>query len=235
MRPTEEQLLAFLEETLDAEERARVQEQLAADPELAAELERAAAGLEALRSLEPSPAVTPSSTAGGGAGRVSPWWLVVAAVATLAVSIPATLFLGGRGPAAVAPAGGADEPGAPEFVLVLRGRWSDDIRLAPEEFEGRLDELREWTSRLAAEGVLIGASDLALEQGVRFGPPESPVPSQVPDTDYIVGVLTLRMDAYHEALAVARSCPHLRYGGTVTVRRAGAGFFTVRGKPDFSG
>ena len=61
-----------------------------------------------------------------------------------------------------------------------------------------------------------------------------PGSSQDRDSEYVVGILTLKMDAYHEALAVARSCPHLRFGGSVTVRRVGAGFFTVRGKPDFT-
>ena len=50
----------------------------------------------------------------------------------------------------------------------------------------------------------------------------------------LFGVLTLRIDAYHEALAAARSCPHLRYGGSVTVRRVGSGFFTISGRRDFT-
>lgn len=226
-RPTDDQLLAFLERTLSDEERARIQEQLDADPELAAAVERAARGLTALRAL-------PSAQPASPGRQISPWWLLAAAALAVAVAVPATLHFA---PPASSPtvADTRDGPATPEFVLVLRGRWSDDIQLEPEEFERRLGELQEWTHDLASQGVLINASDLALEQGVRFGSPEAPVPGQVPETDYIVGVLTLRMDAYHDALAVARSSPHLRYGGTVTVRRAGAGFFTVRGKPDFSG
>ena len=234
-RPTDDQLLAFLEETLDAEERSRVLEQLAADPDLAAELERAATGLQALRSMPATAAVGgPHPGRGGPLGRISPWWLAAAAAATLAASIPATLYFAGRASGPSVEVSPPDEATVPEFVLVLRGRWSDDIQLEPEEFENRLDELREWTARLAADGVLVAASDLALEQGVRYGSPEAPVADPARDPDYIVGVLTLKMSAYHEALAVARSCPHLRFGGSVTVRRVGAGFFTVRGRPDFT-
>ena len=229
-RPTDEVLLAFLEETLGEEERAKVLEQLAADPELAAELERAATALEALRSM---PVAAPAST-GKERGRISPWWLVVASAATLAIAIPTTLRFAGGGPGVATDAIEEGRPGAPEFVLVLRGRWSDDIQLEPDEFQNRLDELRAWTSRLAADGVLVAASDLALEQGVRYGPSDGSVPELAQSPDYVIGVLTLRMNAYHEALAIARSCPHLRFGGTVTVRRVGGGFFTITDTPDYT-
>jgi len=81
-RPNDEVLLAFLEETLGEQGRARVLEQLEADPELAAELERAAAGLEALRSM---PSATPAAPR---SGRIARWWVAIASVATLAIAIP---------------------------------------------------------------------------------------------------------------------------------------------------
>ena len=229
-RPADEVLLAFLEGTLGEEERTKVLERLAADPELAAELEKAATALEALRSI---PVAAPARASKERA-RISPWWLVLASAVTLAIAIPTTLRFAGGGPGLAKDGIEEDGPGTPEFVLVLRGRWSDDIQLEPNEFQNRVDELREWTSQLAAAGVLVAASDLALEQGVRFGPSDGASPELAQSPDYVVGVLTLRMNAYHEALAIARSCPHLRFGGTVTVRRVGGGFFTITDTPDYT-
>jgi hypothetical protein len=36
-------------------------------------------------------------------------------------------------------------------------------------------------------------------------------------------------------MALARQCPHLRYGGSVSVRQVGGGFVTVPGMSDWSG
>ncbi len=78
----------------------------------------------------------------------------------------------------------------------------------------------------------MAASDLTLEPGIRYGA-EGGGLAQDPDADYVMGILTLRMDSYREALALARACPHLKYGGSVTVRRAGSGFFKVTEGFDF--
>jgi len=95
-RPTDDTLLAFLEETLGDEESSQVRNQIASDPELATELEGAAKALEALRAMPTSAApVTPASSTQNPGRGVSPWWIVAATLATLAVSIPVTLRLAG--------------------------------------------------------------------------------------------------------------------------------------------
>ncbi len=78
---------------------------------------------------------------GQSQGRIAPWWVAVASLATLAIAIPATLQW----------AGGADpttdmveveaEPNGSEFVLILRIGWSGDSGLTPDEIEKREDEL----------------------------------------------------------------------------------------------
>jgi len=213
-RPTDETLLAFLEETLDDEARAKVAEQLEADPELAAELERAAAALEALRS---APVATPAD---GRHGRITPWWVAVASVTTLAIAIPTTLHLAGESERLPVldglPDSNAAEPSGSEFVLVLRNSWTDDGQLEPDERQKREDELAEWTSQLAADGLLVSASDLALERGMRFGSSET-----AEDAHYIAAVITLRTDDDQAVTEIARSSPNLGYGGSVTVRRVG--------------
>ncbi len=235
-RPVDETLLAFLEGTLDATARADLLDRLDADPALALELQQAAAGYDAIRlagrSLVPD-------VIDAGRRRVSPWWLAAASVATLAIAVPATL----RFSPAFMPAGVATESlgrpvGAePTFVLVLHGRWPDAATVAAAESARRATEYWGWTSSLAEEGILVAAGDLRWEPGQKLASMgvEAPVdPASVDTPEFVVGMLALRTNSYDEAVAIARACPHLRYGGSVSVRRVGAGFVTVAGMGDWA-
>lgn len=242
-RPTDETLLAFLEQRLGEPERAALLDALDADPELGRELRRAAVGLETLRELRsgeraggPVPSTVPIPR------RISPWWAVAAAAATLVISVPATLRLASPGEGAVQTASSAEvgPPVAPEpsFVLVLQGTWPDAVGLDPGERRRRAEQYWSWTASLARRGMLVAAGDLRWEPGERLGPRGVPVTVSadvVRDPGYMVGMLALRVDTYEEALEVARGCPHLLYGGTVSVRRVGAGFVTVDGMDDWAG
>jgi hypothetical protein len=133
---------------------------------------------------------------------------------------------------------GLPESPDPSYVLVLHGRWPDAGSVDGQEGSNRAREYWQWTTSLAEEGVLVAAGDLRWEPGERLGPlgVEMVVDGEsVEDPDYIVGMFALRVDSYEAALAVARDCPHLRYGGSVSVRRVGGGFVTVPGTGDWSG
>lgn len=236
-RPDPETLLAFLEGRLDAEARDRLLDRLDADPALAAELRSAARGLEAVQGAaeaEPVPARRePSPTRG-----ISPWWAVAASVATLALSVPATLQL-----SRPEPAGELEiPPGIPpsqeaSFVLVLQGRWPDAAQVGPEETRRRAEEYWDWAGALAREGILMAAGDLQWEPGERLGAGGVRLAVDagvLEEPDYLVGMYALRVDDYGEALAIARACPHLQYGGSVLVRQVGGGFVTVPGTGDWS-
>jgi len=258
--PTEEQLLAFLEGRADATERAAVLTALDADPELAQRLRSAAAGLAMARSIELDAEATPTTTE--PASPPSPdlpprtavprWWIPASVAATLALAIPSTLVLSRTvavRPTTTAEAdSGASAPdrdsrgmpvgSEPSFVLVLHGTWPDASTLPPEEGQARAREYWAWTSSLAERGTLVAAGDLRWEPGARLGPSGSVLPvtaDEVGASDFLVGMFALRVDSYEEALAVAEGCPHLRYGGSVSVRRVGSGFVTVPGMDDWAG
>lgn len=241
-RPSDDTLLAFLEGRLDAEARGALLDQLDADPDLARELRVVAAGLEAVRVVADAPDAAPTSAppAVAGAGRgVPPWWVAAAVAATLLVSVPATRWLASRtgpAPAASVFAGRPDAP-APSFVLVLQSTWPDADTVAPDERLRRAAEYWEWTSSLAESGVLVAAGDLRWEPGRRLlagGTPAAVTDAVVDQPDFMVGMLALRVESYDDALAIARECPHLRYGGSVAVRQVGSGFVTVDGRSDWS-
>jgi hypothetical protein len=117
-------------------------------------------------------------------------------------------------------------------VLVLHGRWPDASTVGDVETARRAAEYWSWTSSLADASVLMAAGDLRWEPGSRLGPTGIPVavPDGVLDSpDFVVGMFALRVGSYEEALAIARQCPHLLYGGSVSIRRVGTGFVAVQG------
>ncbi len=249
-RPTDEVILAFLEGSLEGPERDALLDRMDADPELAAEVRRAATGMEAVQSMDFSTADAVRPVAAPGRGKVSPWWAVAASVATLLISVPATVQIVKSGvvensperPASGLPsttfAGGRPSDPTDSYVLVLHGRWPDADGLRPDERQRRANEYWEWTTGLARDGVLVAAGDLQWEAGERLGPLGLPidVPEEVvDDPDYVVGMFALRVGSYDEAVAVAAESPHLKYGGSVSVRRVGLGFVTVPGMDDWAG
>lgn len=256
-RPPDQTLLEFLEGTLDHEARGDLLDRLDRDSELAADLRRAARGLAALRgSALATPALPPAgslpSSLPDGAKRFALRWALVGAAASLVVAVPVTLRVaqsgdtarsgletaafGGAG-AETATIGGIPEPTAPSFVLTLHGRWPDAGSIDAAEVRRRAEEYWGWTTRLAEEGRLVAAGDLRFEPGERVGPGgviASARPGAVVEPDFLVGMYALRAATYEDALAIARESPHVRYGGSISVRRVGMGFVTVPGMDDWA-
>jgi hypothetical protein len=227
-RPTPEQLLAFLEGTLGEEERTRVLEQLEQDPELARELQSAASGHVAIEWLHVSP--TPGDVRAIAPRRVSPWWIAAAAVATLVLAVPAIVWLSSSEAVDRAQPMDAVHP-EPGYLVVLLGRWPDAATVSPEERRRRASEYWSWASSLANDSVLMAAGDLRWEPGRRFGPNGVPITvstQAVESPDFVVGMFAIRVDTYEDAVAIARECPHLRYGGSVSVRQLATGLLMSR-------
>jgi hypothetical protein len=93
-----------------------------------------------------------------------------------------------------------------------------------------------WTSELADRGLLVAAGDLRWEAGLRLAAtgPLDTAGNPVAEPDFLVGMFAIRASSYEDARAIAENCPHLNYGGTVSVRQVGAGFVTVPGMDDWS-
>ncbi len=249
-RPSDETLLAFLEGTLDAAEREALLGRLDRDPELARELRQAAAGLFSLQTLESPAARTTSPHEGARPGlasgparatrRASLWWAAAAAAATLAITVPVTRYYAAREAQDMLADAALGRPASPEpsFVLVLQGRWPDAAAIGPDERARRAAEYWAWTSSLAIEGVLVAAGDLRWEPGQALAPAGREVPvgdASVDRPDFLVGMLAVRVGSYDAAVALARRCPHLRYGGSISIRQVGSGFVTVPGMGDWQG
>ena len=233
-RPTDEDLLGFLEGRLTQAQRQEVLRHLDEDPALAHELRQAAQGLAALDAIRSSER-TPRSTA-RTPKRVSPWWIPAAVAASLVLAFPPWSPARTGPDTVVLPA--QARPQAPEasYVLVLHGRWPDAADLDQATVRDRAAQYWSWTGDLASRGVLLAAGDLSWEPGRRVGRQGvvSASIESLDEPDFVVGMFALRVSSYEEAVSLARECPHLRFGGTVSVRRVGQGFVTVPGMDDWA-
>lgn len=135
--------------------------------------------------------------------RRSPW--MAAAVVLLAV---ATGFAGGRltAPTPVAPGAGPDR-----YLITLH----EDAAFNAPPVEQSVAEYGAWGEDLARRGQLVGAEKLVeVRPVVLSAGSETAWPEAEP---LMTGFFMVRASSEEEALAIARTMPHLKYGGSVTV------------------
>jgi hypothetical protein len=134
------------------------------------------------------------------------------AAAAAAVLLLVGGFLAGSRFAAVPSA-----PEGPRFVLLLY----EDEGFAPTAPPADLvAEYGQWAANARSDGVAIGGEKLddrgwVLEPGAL--PPDAREPDH-PDLGRMTGYFVISASDEAEALAIARTCPHLRHGGRVVVR-----------------
>jgi hypothetical protein len=132
--------------------------------------------------------------------RATPW--------ALAVLAAGALFLAGRAsaPPAVAPRAGA----APRFVLFLQEPVAEP--LAPEGEPARVREYSSWARSRHADGSLLEGEKLKDAAVVLRAPAASEGPSRT------TGYFVVTAPDLERAVALARTCPHLRHRGDIEVR-----------------
>lgn len=142
--------------------------------------------------------------------RRPPWvgvgWAMAAGIAGLAL-FAGGLALGGRSRAPVAE--------GQRYALLLYDPASFD-RSIPEPT--LVAEYREWAVSLGdrlSMGEKLGTDERILSPGgseSQPGAPDTGSPSP------LGGLFIVRASSWEEAMAIARSCPHLKHGGVVAVR-----------------
>ena len=137
-------------------------------------------------------------------------WLALGAVAAGILLVLAG-YAAGRSAARRAPA-----PSSPRFALLLL-RGSEPIAAQPAEEAGRVAEYREWARGLARGGRFVEGEKLE-DRGARLRSPSEAGDATSPSADEVRGFFVISARSFEDALAVARGCPHLRYGGTILVR-----------------
>lgn len=112
-----------------------------------------------------------------------------------------------------------EEPG---FILIVRNASPESEPKTPQEELARVKEYGAWARNLGREGMLLGGEKLK-DEGRVLGPArESTSPSETvtkPVEGGIGGYFLLPATNYDQALAIARTCPHLKHGGSVELRQ----------------
>lgn len=137
------------------------------------------------------------------------WGMRLAAAAAALVLFGLGWAVGARRAAVRSPASVA-----PRFALFLYDA-PDEKGLTEAEMGARIDEYRSWARGVRASGREIAGEKLQPEgRFVGPGPPDSSSVSGWPLGGYFV----ISAPDMESAIAVAKTCPHVKHGGRVEVR-----------------
>jgi hypothetical protein len=140
--------------------------------------------------------------------------------ASLALAASVLLFAGGlalaRFGGETAPAPAAD--GRPRYAMFLY-EGPEYHQPAPGAMDERVEEYVTWARAERTDGTVEGGEKLKDGDGVAIKPDGSAgaVPSP-PGEARLAGYFLIRAADRQTALEIARSCPHVRYGGRIVVR-----------------
>ncbi|HEV2435100.1 MAG TPA: YciI family protein [Verrucomicrobiae bacterium] len=106
-----------------------------------------------------------------------------------------------------------------EYLLLFRGKewWSS---ITPEELQKTMDQVKSWFERLTESGKLKAAQPL-VRAGATVSGNTGRVIADGPyaeSKEVIGGYALVQVDSLDEAIAIAESCPTLRFGMEVEVR-----------------
>jgi len=106
-----------------------------------------------------------------------------------------------------------------EYLLLFRGKewWGN---LTPEDLQKTMDQVKAWFERLTESGTLKAAQPLAREGAIVSGKTGRVVADGpfAESKEVIGGYVLVQVRSLDDAIAVAQSCPTLRFGMEVEVR-----------------
>jgi hypothetical protein len=138
--------------------------------------------------------------------RYVPFLRAAAAVALLVIGGAGGYLLRGDGPRSVPAMEGTT------FLFLVRGEEPQ----AAVSGDTLVREYQAWASSLARQGHLVGANKLMDEPGRWISAPTSGETRMRSD---VSGYFLVSAAGYDEAVEIAGSSPHIRYGGTFEIRQ----------------
>jgi hypothetical protein len=143
-------------------------------------------------------------------GRRSAWRLAAAAALVGLLAGWLAHGLTARAPASIASA----DRGSERFLLLLSEPTGLDTS---QPMESLVSEYAAWARQIESEGRLVAAERLL--DGSRTLPRSSPEAALAADPGAPTGFFVVDAAGWDEALELAASCPHLAYGGQITIRQ----------------
>jgi hypothetical protein len=110
-----------------------------------------------------------------------------------------------------------------QFVLLLHEGPNDNDGMSPEEIQRMIQEYGSWMESMGAAGRVVAGQKLTDEGGrslrgwgSEFSVTDGPWAEA---KEVIGGFFQIKAADYDEAVALSRSCPHLKYRGRIELRR----------------
>jgi hypothetical protein len=114
----------------------------------------------------------------------------------------------------------------PEFMLLLYDNPSAAHEASPEEIQQIIQEYGAWAARMGENGCLVSGQKLKDEGGRilrQAGGRVSVVDGPFSETKEVIGgFFQIKAESYAEAVELAKSCPHVKYGVKTEVRQIDA-------------
>lgn len=170
--------------------------------------------------------VSPGSTSGSAAAPRRGW-----NVFRMAASV-AFLLIGGLAGYFLAPGGDGRSNGTPatvqlsspgeSFLILLYEKPGEAPRYTEEQIPQIVAEYASWAGGLAEEGRLIAGEKLTDEAGRLLTRAAdyttTVVQGYAPGEQIVAGYFVVRAADYEEAVALAKTCPHMKYGSGIEIR-----------------
>jgi hypothetical protein len=136
----------------------------------------------------------------------------------LAIAASLLLFAGGL---AIGRLGGTPrslEDGRPRFALFLYEGPEYD-QPPPDRMAQRVQEYVAWATEKRANGAVEGGEKLREDADLAIEPDGSTgEATAVPGASRLAGYFIVQADDRRAAAEIARTCPHVRYGGRIVIR-----------------
>lgn len=109
------------------------------------------------------------------------------------------------------------------FMLLLHDTITEWEDVSPEEMQKVIAEYVAWRNEIEARGRLIGGQKLTDEAGRHLTLDDGEI--RVTDGPYaeakemLGGYFAIKAADYNEAVEMSKTCPHLKYGGRIEIRK----------------
>ena len=144
--------------------------------------------------------------------------------AAAVVAASTVLFLGGMLVGSRGRPATAGTAATPRFVLLL---YEDSAFVTPPGREAALvEEYRGWARSTVRGGRITGGTKLKDRAQVvepSVGGASVEVPAIPRGGEHLAGYFILETKTYESAVEIAKTCPHLRYGGRIVIREVEIG------------
>ena len=110
---------------------------------------------------------------------------------------------------------------ANQYMFLVSGSPCQEGHLSPEQMQVHLQESNAWMDSLIKRGLLSAAQPLTHERKIVSGSKGTIISDGVAaeSKEVIGGFFIINVKTMDEAVAVASSCPSLKYGTQIEVRR----------------